>query len=125
MIVWLDAQLSPALSIWITLRCCIEATPVRYLNLREAEDEEIFRAAANEGTVVMTKDDDFVRLLERHGPHPQIIWLRCGNTSNAYLRQLLGVTLPDVLTMLEAGEPLVEITDPWRRPRRPERDAES
>jgi len=70
----------------------------------------------------MTKDDDFVRLLERHGPPPQIIWLRCGNTSNAYLRQLLGVTLPDVLAMLESGEPLVEITDPWWQPRRPERD---
>ena len=123
MTIWLDAQLPPSLAIWIALRFGIQTTPVRGLNLREAEDEEIFRAAANEGAVVMTKDDDFVRLLERHGPPPQIIWLRCGNTSNAYLRQLLGVTLPDVLAMLEAGEPLVEITDPWRRPRRPERDA--
>jgi len=121
--IWLDAQLSPSLAIWITLRFGVVSMPVRDLNLREAQDEEIFRAAAAEGAVVMTKDDDFVRLLERYGPPPQIIWLRCGNTSNAYLRQLLGVTLPDVLAMLEAGEPLVEITDPWRRPRRPERDA--
>jgi predicted nuclease of predicted toxin-antitoxin system len=121
--IWLDAQLSPALAIWITLRFGIEATPVRDLKLREAEDEEIFSAAANEGVVVMTKDDDFVRLLERNGPPPQIIWLRCGNTSNAYLRQLLNATLPDVLAMLEAGEPLVEITDPWRRARCPEHDA--
>lgn len=123
MIIWLDAQLSPSLAVWITLRFAIETIPVRDLNLREAEDEAIFRAATTQGVVVMTKDDDFVRLLERHGPPPQITWLRCGNTSNAYLRQLLGVTLPDVLAMVDAGEPLVEITDPWRRPRRSGRDA--
>ena len=123
MIIWLDAQLSPALAIWITLRFAIDTIAVRDLNFREAEDEAIFRAATTQGVVVMTKDDDFVRPSERHGPPPQITWLRCGNTSNAYLRQLLGVTLPDVLAMLDAGEPLVEITDPWRRPRRSGRDA--
>ena len=122
MIIWLDAQLAPSLAIWITLRFEVEAKPVRDLNLRETEDEDIFQATAREGAVMMTKVHDFVSLLERHGPPPQIIWLRCGNTSNAYLRQLLGITLPDVLAMLEDGEPLVEITDPWRRPRRPKCD---
>jgi hypothetical protein len=44
--------------------------------------------------------------------------LRCGNSSNAYLRRLLADTLQDVLDMLSDGEPLVEIADPWRQPRR-------
>ena len=65
MTIWLDAQLSPSLAIWITLRFGVETIPVRDLNLREAEDEEIFWAAAQDGIVVMTKDDDFVRLLDR------------------------------------------------------------
>jgi predicted nuclease of predicted toxin-antitoxin system len=61
----------------------------------------------------MTKDSDFVELLQRHGPPPQIIWLRSGNTSNARLKLLLTQALPAVLPMLEAGEPLVEIGDAW------------
>lgn len=59
----------------------------------------------------MTKDSDFIDLLERHGPPPQIIWLRCGNTSNARLKQLLTRALPPVLEILGGGEPLVEIGD--------------
>jgi predicted nuclease of predicted toxin-antitoxin system len=37
----------------------------------------------------MTKDSDFVDLVERLGPPPQIIWLTCGNTSNLRLREIL------------------------------------
>lgn len=61
----------------------------------------------------MTKDSDFIELLQRHGPPPQIIWLRCGNTTNARLKQLLTQALPDVVPMLGSGEPLVEIGDAW------------
>ena len=66
--IWLDAQLSPSLASWITLRFGLEANALRDLNLRDALDEEIFQAAAQDGIIVMTKDDDFVRLLDRHGP---------------------------------------------------------
>ena len=86
---------------------------VRNLGLQDAEDAEILAAARAAGVVVMTKDSDFVELLQRHGPPPQIIWLRSGNTSNARLKLLLTQALPTVLPMLEAGEPLVEIGDAW------------
>ena len=59
----------------------------------------------------MTKDVDFVRLLEDLGPPPQIIWITCGNTSNAHLRQLLRTALPRALEMLSEGESLVELSD--------------
>ena len=74
---------------------------------------DIFAAARVADVVVMTKDSDFVDLLQRHGPPPQIIWLRSGNTSNARLKVLLTQALPAVLPMLDAGEPLVEIGDAW------------
>jgi predicted nuclease of predicted toxin-antitoxin system len=64
----------------------------------------------------MTKDRDFIRLLDEHGPPPQVIWLTCGNTSSASLRELLTVTLPKALELLQAGEKMVEIGpafDPW------------
>ena len=95
------------------MRFDLDALAVRDLGLRNAEDPDIFAAARAAGVVVMTKDSDFVELLQRHGPPPQIIWLRSGNTSNARLKVLLTQALPAVLPMLEAGEPLVEIGDAW------------
>lgn len=68
-------------------------------------------AARQHNAVVMTKDSDFVQLLDVRGPPPQIIWITCGNTSNAYLRQILQHTLPQALALLQAGEKLVEIGD--------------
>lgn len=58
---------------------------------------------------MMTKDSDFVKLLEELGPPPQVIWLTCGNTSNARLKQILTKALPQAVILLESGEPLVEI----------------
>lgn len=59
----------------------------------------------------MTKDVDFVRLLERHGPPPQVLWLTCGNTSNERLVRILSGYWPAISTLLSAGEPLVEVGD--------------
>jgi predicted nuclease of predicted toxin-antitoxin system len=59
----------------------------------------------------MTKDVDFVVLQERLGAPPAVLWVRCGNTSNAYLKQVLRRTFPDARRMIESGEILVEITD--------------
>ena len=110
---WLDAQLSPAMAVWLRMRFDVDAVAVRDIGLRDAEDAEIFAAAKEAGVVVMTKDSDFVELQERLGPPPQLIWLRCGNTSNARLKQLLGHALPSVLEMLASGEPVVEVGDAW------------
>lgn len=113
MSLWLDAHLSPALAVWLRTTLGLEAFAVRDFDLRDAEDTQIFAAARAADAIVITKDSDFVELLHRHGPPPRIIWLRCGNTSNARLKQLLSHALPEVLLMLEGGEPLVEIGDAW------------
>lgn len=111
MIVWIDAQLSPDLASWIAASFGVEAHPVRDLGLREAKDQEIYQAAREAGAVVMTKDSDFLDLVEHFGPPPQVLWIRCGNTSNEHLRQVLQRTLPTALKLLEQGEALVEISD--------------
>jgi predicted nuclease of predicted toxin-antitoxin system len=59
----------------------------------------------------MTKDADFVELVERLGTPPQIVWLRCGNTSNARLREILTSWWPHVQALLAAGERIVEIAE--------------
>jgi len=61
----LDAQLSPSLAVWLSRRFKLEAVAVRDLGLRNAEDHEIFNAARKADVVLVTKDRDFVDLLER------------------------------------------------------------
>lgn len=109
MIIWIDAQLSPAIAAWLNSTFSLEALAVRDLQLRDAKDAEIFNAARLANAVVMTKDSDFLLLLDRLGPPPQIIWVTCGNTSNARLKEILTVVFPKAIELLEAGEALVEI----------------
>ncbi len=109
MTIWIDAQLSPAIAKWITENFAVQVIALRDLGLRDATDRQIFTAAQQAAVVVMTKDSDFVELVSRYGAPPQVIWLTCGNTSNARLKQILTMALPQAIALLEAGEPLVEI----------------
>ena len=108
---WIDAQLSPTLAPWLGNTFEVEAFSVRWLGLQHASDEEIFIAAREVKAVVVTKDRDFVQLLERFGAPPKVIWVTCGNTSNARMREILHQTFPKVLLLLQTGESLVEITN--------------
>jgi predicted nuclease of predicted toxin-antitoxin system len=108
--IWVDAQMSPAIAAWITSNYSVTAVAVRDLGLRDADDKEIFEAARQEKAVVMTKDSDFLQLLDKLGPPPQVIWVTCGNTSNSRLKEVLTHTLPKALDLLSFGEKLVEIS---------------
>jgi len=111
LIFWIDAQLSPYLARWLTSTFDVGAKPVRELGLRDARDREIFLAAREAGAVVLTKDSDFVLLLEQLGPPPQVLWLTVGNTSNAHLKEILSRSFSPAQRMLLNGEPLVEISE--------------
>ncbi|CAG1022002.1 hypothetical protein MTYM_01415 [Methylococcales bacterium] len=111
MIFWIDAQLSPGLAPWIAETFSVEAKALRELGLRDAADTEIFDAARHEGIVIITKDSDFLELLDRHGPPPQVLWVTCGNTSNARLKTILVEAMPRAMELLVRGEYVVEISD--------------
>ncbi|MEM9449222.1 MAG: DUF5615 family PIN-like protein [Cyanobacteria bacterium P01_E01_bin.6] len=108
--IWVDAHLSPAIATWITNNFEVTAVALRDLGLRDAEDPEIFEAEKSQDVIFLTKDRDFVDLVDRLGTPPQIIWLTCGNTSNARLREILASVLPTALEILRSGEPLVEVS---------------
>ncbi|WP_414574633.1 DUF5615 family PIN-like protein [Anabaena sp. CCY 9402-a] len=110
MTIWIDAHLSPAIATWISNTFGITALALRDVGLRDAEDLDIFEAAKTQGVIFITKDSDFVDLVERLGTPPQIIWLTCGNTSNSRLQEILIATLPKALELLRTGEKLVEIS---------------
>jgi predicted nuclease of predicted toxin-antitoxin system len=80
--------------------------------MRDADDPVIFEAARTAGVdAVMTKDRDFVDLIERLGPPPKLIWITVGNTSNRNLKRILTATLRDAIDLLSRGESLVEISE--------------
>lgn len=110
MTIWVDAHISPRIAQWITERFEVEAKALRDIGLRDARDEQIFREARKAAAVVLTKDSDFVRLLEAWGSPPKLIWLTCGNTSEAALKEILLHRLPSALSLLRSGEELVELS---------------
>ncbi|KYC42178.1 hypothetical protein WA1_19515 [Scytonema hofmannii PCC 7110] len=65
MTIWIDAHLSPAIAGWINSTFGVIALALRDIGLRDAEDREIFEAAKAQGVIIMTKDRDFVDLVDR------------------------------------------------------------
>lgn len=111
--IWVDAQLSPGQARWIRDTFDVDARAVRDLGLRDAKDPTIFKAACEARVIVMSKDEDFRALVEQLGPPPQVLWVACGNTSNARLREILTKSLQPALELLQRGEPLVELSDAY------------
>lgn len=110
--VWVDAQLPPSLAHWLASEHGLDAVHVEALGMLRADDAVIFRAARTAGdVVVVTKDDDFPKLLAQHGPPPRVVWVTCGNVKNRDLRRILLSAWPRAVALLAAGEPLVEIRE--------------
>jgi predicted nuclease of predicted toxin-antitoxin system len=106
---WIDVQLPPSLCAWLHAGFGVESSRVQDAGLREADDADVFDALRREGEVVLTKDEDFIDLVTRLGPPPQILWLRVGNCSNDDLRAFLQIVLPQALDALRRGDPVVEL----------------
>jgi predicted nuclease of predicted toxin-antitoxin system len=101
-----DAQLAPALCGWFGERGYDAEHVGRRLG-GQTPDAAIAALAAAEGSVLVTKDDDFAL---RHPPTDyQLVWIRCGNVANRALREWPFDRWPMLLEKLEAGEPLVEV----------------
>ena len=112
MTIWIDAQLSPFIANWINANFPeLDAKSVRSLKLEDANDYDIFRKARKADAIIMSKDYDFVKLIELHGVPPKLIWITCGNTSNLRLCHILSTSLQQAVDLLSQGENIVEISD--------------
>lgn len=89
----------------------VEAYALRELGLRDADDLEIFKRTQQEGIVLISKDSDFVELLLRQQPPPQLLWVTCGNTTNQRLEELFDEVFPQALQLLVEGHVVVELAD--------------
>ena len=107
---WFDANLSPKIAEWTAATFSVTTRHMDTLGFRAMHDVKIFEAArVLAGVVVVTKDADFVELLERNGPPPAILWLTTGNTSNDALKALFTTRFPVALALFANGDSLVEM----------------
>jgi predicted nuclease of predicted toxin-antitoxin system len=111
MILWLDAQMPPSLAGWLRQAMAIDAVAVRDIGLQFADDKTIFAAARQANAILVSKDQDFVELVRRLGTPPHLIWVTCGNVSNVRMQQVMAAALPRAITLIEAGDAVVEIAD--------------
>jgi predicted nuclease of predicted toxin-antitoxin system len=111
MILWLDENLPPSLAPWLAAEFGVAAVVVRDLSLAAEKDEEIFWSARANGAVILTKDTDYVELLQKHGPPPAIVHVQTGNQSNVRLRAFFRQKFALVLHELRGGTALVQITE--------------
>ncbi|HKJ34649.1 MAG TPA: DUF5615 family PIN-like protein [Balneolales bacterium] len=89
----------------------MEAESVRAVGLRDAIDMEIFEKTRQQDVIIMSKDNDFIKLIDQYGTPPKLIWITCGNTDNAKMREILSKTLTKAKELFEKGENIVEISD--------------
>ena len=106
---WLDEQISPLLAPWIEEQFGLTCHSVVNLLVDRRDDQDIFLSARQLGAIIISKDSDFVDLVNRLGQPPQILWVTCGNRSNNQMKELLIKALPQAIELLAAGEPLVEL----------------
>ena len=103
-----DAQLPPALAVWLR-ELGHEAQHDQEIGLRDAEDSPIWQHAMQESAIVLTKDEDFAVRVRQGGSAPVIVWLRIGNGSNRALREWFLPLLPSVVQKIQAGHGFIEV----------------
>ncbi len=65
------------------------STQVQHAGLERAGDSDVWTYAKQHGFAIVSKDADFLELALLRGYPPKVIWLNCGNVSNATVRRKL------------------------------------
>jgi predicted nuclease of predicted toxin-antitoxin system len=102
----LDAQLPPALCIWLNGKGH-NAKHVYDLGLGAATDHVIAERTIADEAYLISKDEDFLflRLPDRFG----FVWLRVGNATTRHLISWLEARWDQVEALLKSGERLIEL----------------
>ena len=109
---WLDMQLSPILAKWIQNNFGIKTFSSYELFINNEKDEVIFLNAKKKANVILvSKDHDFVDMVDRLQPPPKLIWLTMGNCSNNQMKIILEKTLISAINeLLSTPTTIIEIT---------------
>lgn len=102
-----DQQLPPALAAWLRDQAA-DATHVRDIGLSRATDSDILTWAIHTDAVIVSRDEDFVRLVHT-SLDARLVWIRLGNCTNTALIEAVSKSWAEIAKRLEAGERLVEL----------------
>jgi predicted nuclease of predicted toxin-antitoxin system len=103
-----DAQLPPQLAAWLRDRGH-EASALREIGLRDADDADIWSRALADGAIIVTKDEDFAAMAGRIANGPQVLWVRSGNLLRRALIDRFEAAWPQVEPFLAGGASVVEL----------------
>lgn len=104
-----DNQLPVALARYFTANGW-ECIHVQDIGLEAAEDGAIWEYAKARGLTIVTKDEDFLALSNRHRTiPPQVVWVRIGNCRKAALLDAFSKIMPALRDRLDSGDAVVEI----------------
>jgi predicted nuclease of predicted toxin-antitoxin system len=73
-----------------------ESLHVRLLGFGGAPDDVVWRLAMEHDCVLVTRDEDFLRLSIVRGAPPKVVWLSVGNCSNQEVIRLLRTRHQDI-----------------------------
>jgi predicted nuclease of predicted toxin-antitoxin system len=85
---------------------CLHVLEVK---LEEADDAEICHYAESEGSVIVSKDEDFIFHAKRPGAKIQIIWVRLGNCRTPKLLAAFDSAWDKIESCLAAGDRIIEL----------------
>jgi len=102
-----DSQLPTNLARWLDAQDDTVGTHVKDVGLGEAMDEEIWAYAKSDGSIIVTKDQDFIVLQMNDPKGSPILWVRLGNISNKKLIERFEQDFASIDKMFEDGERLV------------------
>lgn len=103
-----DAQLPPALAVFLRDKGH-DAAALREIQLRDADDEEIWEIARADCAIIVTKDEDFAKLVAANDEGPRVLWVRSGNLLKRVLLARFESAWPELEGHLIAGARLVEM----------------
>lgn len=103
-----DAQLPPALAVWLVAHGH-DAVHVYALGFARASDPEIWQHSTEAAAVIVSKDEDFALLAQLRPSGPPVVWVRLGNVRRRELLRRMETLWPQVMEALERGERLIEL----------------
>lgn len=104
----IDHQLPPALAEFLR-GLGHDSRHVRELGLKSDDDLAIWKFAAANDLILISKDQDFFDLASRPNEGGKLIWVRLGNCRNQPLLQAFEKFLPQILQSLDQDSRIIEI----------------
>jgi predicted nuclease of predicted toxin-antitoxin system len=103
-----DAQLPPALAAWLRSKGH-EAHHVVDVGRGDMPDDAIWTLAIAEGSMIVTKDRDFVDWALARAPKARILWVRFGNIRRDVLIARFEAAWPRLEDALDSDATVIEV----------------